>query len=235
MRNIFLTLLLISSFSIFSQESSVRRTIGINFSPLGASNNHPFYRSKFGISYRQCFGSFVLQVEANKQWQGHEQGVYKSNPQFLNADTVFYTSRNFSYRNLNQFNCSLLKGWSNDISNLYLGAGITTGTFKESLRQSTLYYSHLTDSTGTYRIPLNDLSDHQKFDPTYFQIGLILTAAIEMRITEKLSTILKFSPEFNWIWNTSGASSDPLFQSLFKDHYKEMTTSGLEISINYRL
>ncbi|MCB9196716.1 MAG: hypothetical protein H6598_10880 [Flavobacteriales bacterium] len=230
-----LILLLYSALS-FSQSNEVRRTIGFNFTPMGTSNDHQFYLSKYGLIYRQCFKSFVLHAELNRQWQGNKVNNYRSKPTYNTTDTSFVYNINYSYKNSSSLSFSLLKGWSNDISNLYLGAGINFGKLNASGSYLEKYYTGYSDSLGnTYTNQIHDKTYYEKFDPTYLQFGLSMTAAIEMRITERLSTIIKFTPQFNWIWLIDNGSESDHFSQLFNSNYKEMNSSGLELSLNYKL
>lgn len=240
MKKLLFLFLPLFSICINAQENThdIRRTIGINFSPLNASDDHEFYRSKFGLIYRQCFSSYVLQVEAYKSWQGHQLYSNTSKPVFIDSDTVFTNILDLSYKNMNMIQVGLLKGWTNDISNLYLGVSLNGGVAKESGRYTQLYYTSYTDSaTGNvYNHSLYDLTVHEESNPKYLKIGLVFTAQVELRLTKRLSTILQFSPEFSSFWKMNASKLESESAHLFtSDHYKQMTHNGVEISLNYRL
>lgn len=239
MRKLTTFILILFCFNLLAQDSDheVRRTIGVNFTPLNASDDHPYFRSKFGLIYRQCFKSYVLQVELNKQWQGHDYFKQNTSPVFVNSDTVYNFTSDFSPKNMNLMQIGLMKGWTNDFSNLYFGFSINGGIAKESARYSELYYTSYTDSlTGeVYSYPLNEMSIHGAYYPKYFKIGLVMSASIELRVSKKLSAILQISPEFSWFWKMNYKKIDEREEELFPSNYKQMTHNGIEISLNYKL
>ncbi|MCB9189639.1 MAG: hypothetical protein H6599_10220 [Flavobacteriales bacterium] len=202
----------------------IRKTIGVNFSMAPADNDRLFYQEKFGFIYRQCFGKFTLQTEISKMWQQQNKITNWSHTDWVSGTTT-NEHLNVKQRKLNCLQVSLLKGWTNDLTNLYVGAGINTGLIKEDG-----YYSK------SFADQNRDLNHLEKWSPKYIMIALTCTAAIEFRIMKNLSGMIKYNPIFSWNYRISKPLEDQSFlQSKYPYHYKQMTHSGLELSVHLRL
>lgn len=221
-----LTLLFaIALFSVNAQKKhDVRRTIGLNFPLSQTSNEKPFYQEKFGFIYRQCFGKLTLQTELYRMWQhAGYTSHYTQDP--FEESVIYFEHYHLQKKKMNYAQITLLKGWTNDITNLYVGAGLATGIIKEKG-----YYSKRYDS------PFEDNNIIESWSPRYISIALTCSAAMEFRITKSLSGVLKFNPMFSWNYRLSKDHEKyENLQKIYPNHYKQMTQSGFEISLNYKL
>lgn len=239
MRNLLFLFTLLLTINSFAQEKShdVRRTLGINFPTSPSSTERKYYLQKFGFIYRQCYGKYVLQAELDKMRQ-HSGYGYNDNNIVNDTNSLSYSyNYNIGHRSMKTLQLSLLKGWTNDLTNIYVGFGIRQGLINENGSYSRTYYTNHVDSTGNYYITYNNENYFvENWKPRYFMFALTCTAALEFRITKSLTGLVKYNPMFSWNWRLSkGSAENENLQPSYKNHYKQMTHSGIEISVNYKL
>lgn len=221
-------------YALTAQKSDdIRRTIGVSLPTIPLHVAGQFYQQKVGLQYRQCFKGYVFQAELNRLFQMEPPALYIGKEEGKYSYSVDETHYDENTRNLQRYlnaQLTLSKGWTNDRVNIYLGGGVSIGKSKLTYSSSIMQYQAALDSLGTPVI-VEDISDASiSAHADYFHIGAVLKASLEMKLLERLTLLIQFSPEISGAWRQK--TNNTYFS---KVNYATLTSSGIEIGVHFKL